>query len=225
VRILLAMARARHRLAAALAGLLVVIQAGTAPAGAGDTGSDVADGVVVRLLDRVRRSVPKAWVVRVAGRKIYATREVLVVQIGNLAGGPDEERPEPRTYAIVLTIGPLLTQAELEVLRKRQRAVEAKIIRLEREMISFACDELESAYRNPCYRPRTRAQQRLVEEDERLRHERIVLPEHFVEKHVSVVVSTDEDRWYEQVTCDDCAQVKAALVGLLDPYEGTVRVR
>jgi hypothetical protein len=181
--------------------------------------ASAADDAATRLHQRVRSAVPSTWWVRASGSTIVASRDVVVLEEADppAAGEP----PGTRRYEIVLTIGSRMTQAELDDLRAKNQRVRRQLARLERRMTSFACDPLEQAYRDHCYRPRTRAQRALLEKHDKLRAALRVLPAYHVDDLVSVTLRVDAARWYERIDCDDCARVEAAIVALLEPYSGS----
>ena len=183
---------------------------------AGD--ASAADDATTRLHQRVQRVVPSTWSVRASGSTIVASRDVVVLEEADppAAGEP----PGMRRYEIVLTVGPRMTQVELDDLRAKNQRVRRQLARLERRMKAFACEPLEQAYRDHCYRPRTRAQRALLDKHEKLRAALRVLPAYHVDDLVSVTLRADAERWYERIDCDDCARVEAAIVALLVPYSG-----
>jgi hypothetical protein len=204
-------------------GLLLVGSLVAHDADAGGAKDDVApDGtaaaVAARLEVQVRGVVPKGWSVRVSGPRIVASRDVLVTEEANASPEPEGRRPTRSSYEIALVVGPHMTQAELDALRRKNQALGAALARQERKMKAFACDDLDSAYEDDCYRPRTRAERALVDKLKALRAKWLVLPDYHVEDLVSVTLRVDGAQWDEHLECDDCARVKASIVTLLNPY-------
>jgi hypothetical protein len=197
------------------ASLLVALVAGEPRA---DTATDrTSIEIAARLHHQIQSMVSTGWTVGRWDARIVATRQVVVLALD----APPELKTPPastRAYQIVLVVGPRMSQAQLDARRRDNQAVTSTIARQERAMESFACDDLDRAYRDDCYRPRTRAEHAMVDKLKALRAKVSELPDYYIDDRRSVIVQVPPTPWNEQLRCDDCDRVKARIVTLLRPY-------
>lgn len=206
-----------------LSGVVLVTQESSAGNGKPEaTGLDSnANQLVEKLRSQILEVIPKNWSVRISDQMITVGREVMVSE-ANAAPG---ERPAQRRYEISLAVGRPITQKEIVGIRSHNENIERELRRLEKKMTAFECEGMDSAYQEYCFRPRTPAQQRLLDEHKKIRAKLQVLPEYFIDDHVSVFLKVNLSHWYERIdcalqVCDEIDKVKASLVALLKPYAG-----
>lgn len=172
-------------------------------------GSEAIDG----FAEAVRTVVPKAWKLNAQGKNITASRDVEFFDTAAARYGRKKG-----TFAVAFELGPILTGAAHEQLRKKNDKVREKLARMTEEMSSFACERAEPG----CFKPKKKAQRAQVAAFEKLTRSLLKEPMFHLDQWVTVtMVKTLDDQPQKSsqlLICEDCESTAARLSELLVPY-------